>query len=407
MALELEKLSHSIQEMAQQAIEQAQHHHELLDQMEKYLHTYADDWDSLERSLDIAKEEIGEKLLRSAKPGNQHTALTLTQDAPDPPEQAILTAVDGSQIIPNRHDPFTYYVINVGAITYFHGQSKPPQTSTHPRLVFPQTTLAPETYIDDSTIISMRRDLAEITTLANIASNWQDTPHPNLAILDQRLIYWPAGGARTKESRDVLTKWQNQMDNMRQANALLVGYIDAPLKRSVLTMLASLIALEKDRYALKRLIDRVQSAIGLSDADLFHRVLKEPGQRSKVFADVSEHNTQFASSYDGNNEVYFFYFNPGRGNIARIDIPKWVATNPDHINTIHALLYSQCQIIHNYPYLITRADEIAVISFQDKEYLETMIANAMQQHHPDFDFLPTAKQSSKAFARSSKTRHTL
>lgn len=406
MALELEKLTHSIQEMAQQAIEQNQHHHELLDLLEHYLHTYADDWDKLAASLEIAQTEVDRKVLRSARPGNTHTPLTLAQPAPPPPDQAILTSVDGSQIIPSRHEPFAYYVINIGAITYFHGQSTAPQTSTHPRLIFPQTSQSDESYIDDSTIISMRRDLAEITTLANIATNWQDTPHPNLAILDQRLIYWPAGGARTKESQTILNKWQAKMNRFYQANCLLAGYIDAPLKRSVLTMLASLIGLQ-DPAEMKTLFDRINAAIGLTDADLFHRLLKEPGQRSKVFADVSDHNDTFAKKYNGVNEVYFFYFNPGRGNIARIDIPQWVAHNPNHINTLHALLYAQCQIIHNYPYLITRADEIAVVSFQDKEYLETMIANAMQKHNPHGTFLATAKQNSKAFARSSKTRHTL
>ena len=69
---------------------------------------------------------------------------------------------------------------------------------------------------------------------------------------------------------------------------------------------------------------------------------------------------------------------------------------------MHALLVDQCRIIGSYPYVITRADEIAVVGRRDPEELENRIALllAEQDIHPS----ATGKQRSKDFARGGKTR---
>jgi hypothetical protein len=73
------------------------------------------------------------------------------------------------------------------------------------------------------------------------------------------------------------------------------------------------------------------------------------------------------------------------------------------VSAVHSLIYDQCNILGGYPYIITRADEQAVVTFRDKEHLDTMIGNKMQQY--DISSGITAKQSGKNFARGSKSRH--
>jgi hypothetical protein len=137
--------------------------------------------------------------------------------------------------------------------------------------------------------------------------------------------------------------------------------------------------------------------------DLFCYLLA-PGQRSKTFVEISEHNRHFRDD-DPAHEICFFYLNPGRSGrqIARVDIPRWVADDPAQVAAVHALLYDQCSLLGDYPYVLTRADEIAVVGRQDQAELENRIALRMQAAGMDGSI--TAKQWSKEIARGGKSRH--
>ena len=89
--------------------------------------------------------------------------------------------------------------------------------------------------------------------------------------------------------------------------------------------------------------------------------------------------------------------------MARVDIPMWVARDKEALNQVHALLVDQCRIIGSYPYVITRADEIAVVGRADQEELENRISLRLAELgiHPT----STGKQFSKDIARGGKTRH--
>jgi hypothetical protein len=105
------------------------------------------------------------------------------------------------------------------------------------------------------------------------------------------------------------------------------------------------------------------------------------------------------------NKVCFFYFNSGQNldNIARVDLPQWVAQDSAAVTAIHALLYDQCCILGNYPYVITRADEVAVVQRRDQEELEFRIGRRMDEYGLDTAAI-TAKAQTKLFARSQKQR---
>ena len=62
-------------------------------------------------------------------------------------------------------------------------------------------------------------------------------------------------------------------------------------------------------------------------------------------------------------------------------------------------------MLGDYPYILTRADEEAVVGRKDQEYLDSWIALTMQQH--GFVAGQTAKQEGKDIARAGKTRHGL
>ncbi|HZD10543.1 MAG TPA: DNA double-strand break repair nuclease NurA [Candidatus Binatia bacterium] len=404
MTLELEKLSEPIQRMAEGAAKRREHENVLLDALMQKLWENRTAWERIEKAVDTAVNTLDMKWYRAARPLNHEEPLDAAIDAPTPPAVATLVACDGSQIVPNRHAAFLYSVINVGIIVYHHGQGQAPLQDTVPVLDYPGNGEEEEAFVDKAAIISLRRDLAEIETLVSSAEPYCTADAPVLALLDQRLLYWPVGSSGDDEGQRVLYGWQKAMDRAVQSDCMLAGYIDRPGKRSILTFLRTL---DINRAGFdSNVLLKPDYGPGFTDVLLLRRVLQKPGQRSAVFVDVSMHNDAFRSR-NPDNEVCFFYLNAGRSGrqIARVDIPRWVADDPQNVAAVHALVYDQCQIMGNYPYVLARADEMAVIGYQDRENLDIMIENAMARH--EVHSAITAKQSSKEVARAGRTRHTV
>ena len=391
--LELERLTNKVEAMAQRASEQLEQRQKQLDDLLQKLHDNRTNWSEIRRTLNLAQAMTDAKLFRAARPFDEDEPLDVTVAPVDPPHYAILNGVDGSQILPDRHAPYLYYLINVGIITYFHGRELAPTTETFPELVYPENEDADEgEFVDDGGVVNIRRDLKEISSLAEVCWQQRQETDVRVAVLDQRLLYWPTVRGQDEGLR-VLIGWQDAMTKVRDSGALLCGYIDRPAKSSVVTMLRVL-DIEDPGFNTDTLNYRKRRA--LPDTALFGRLLR-PGQRSKIFIDISDHNEQFYQR-DRLNEVCFFYFNAGGGSIARIDIPRSVAEDRIAVAQLHGLLWSQCQFNGGYPYLMTRADEVAVVRRQDKESLDIMIANMMERYGIRRDF--TGKQQGKNLTRA-------
>lgn len=114
-----------------------------------------------------------------------------------------------------------------------------------------------------------------------------------------------------------------------------------------------------------------------------------------------------------NYEIAYFYLKVSSGyqnTIARVDIPMWVARDRKKVDELHALIYSQSamQGRNPYPYVLTRADELAVVTGKDKAKLEEMIRLEWRLNQPDIDpLIISAKNFGKRVARSQKRLHEL
>ncbi len=400
MTLEFEKLTRDLEKMAQTTAQRTVLLQERVAEALKALHTFGNNWTAVSQALATAQKLSDEKHYRSARPFNQNNPLDAHIPAPPPPDEATIIAIDGSQIMPDRHAAYLYYLINVGGIVYHHGHADAPDVFSIPEIVYPQDDADSDNFNSTSGMVSIERDIAEIKTLARKTVACRHNAHPLISILDQRLLYWPIDSANVAANK-VVKEWGEHMTAMRHAGTSLCGYIDRPGTSSVLMLLRSLEGLDDPSFDWK-LLGKRKITQGLTDADLFRELLK-PGERSKVFVNISPANDTFREQ-DAANEVCFFYFNPsstGR-QIARIDIPRWVAEEDGAVTAVHTLLYNQCQLLGDYPYVLARADEMAVVGKRDASELNFMIDVIMERHGLNADI--TAKQSSKDIARGGKTR---
>ena len=411
MTLEIEKLRGELERMALSAAGMRAAQRLRVDQLREVLDTHAADWASISAGLAKAAARADKKYYRAAQPLHEFEPLNQPIKPPPPPARAIIIATDGSQIMPDRHAAFMYYLVNVGAIIYFHGEGRAPLTLSDPRMRYPrlQDDVADDEPDFDQSVVTIERDLLEIGTLSNLAWEYTNAPHPRLALLDQRLLYYPFGGS-DQAAREAVAQWAKAISDMRDSGALVAGYIDRPGKRSVITLLETILDHSDDGWDT---LGKRRPGDDLNDTMLYSALLG-PGERSPVFMDISQANERFAAE-DPSIAACFFYFNPGSSQIsgdgeriesrtlARVDIPLWVAEDPESVALVHGLLYDQCRITGYYPYILTRAHELAVVGKQDAQNLDHMIDLYMQEAGVMGNM--TAKSADKLLVGGAKTRY--
>ena len=111
----------------------------------------------------------------------------------------------------------------------------------------------------------------------------------------------------------------------------------------------------------------------ITDQDIFS-IFLATGQRSEIFFSTS----QVIRKYYLGHEIGFFYLNTGK-EIARIEMPVWVASNHDLVDLTHSLILDQVDKGLGYPISLSEAHEQAVVTPQNRNVfnsiIETMLTN--------------------------------
>jgi hypothetical protein len=178
-----------------------------------------------------------------------------------------------------------------------------------------------------------------------------------------------AGGEGAAEYRRSLEDYQNALKQLCQMKAITSGYVDKPGADLVVRLLEVASIPPEQLQGIRN----YRPLRGCRDIDLYGEILK-PGDRSAVF----QMQSKSMENYPGELAIHFFYLNVGRQDhpkIARVEIPAWVAKNPEMMDNLHATLVSQCRIMgaRPYPYLLHRAHETAVVTLQEQDHVTNMI----------------------------------
>ena len=116
---------------------------------------------------------------------------------------------------------------------------------------------------------------------------------------------------------------------------------------------------------------------GLTDRAIFTKLLP-PGHRSALFISASPLNRDFRTA---GHEIHFFYLNTDADStIVRVEIPTWVAQDPELLNRVHAGILKDCQTTGGFPYTLVRAHELAVIPAQERAAFEDMLQRTLLGH---------------------------
>lgn len=319
------------------------------------------------------------ELARQADPGlrcAQPTAEAIHTHLPAPElsDRTILIASDGSQIMPDRHQASTFGLINIGAIVFRLNSGLAPDVLTDSRLLAEDELITSSGMPVSDTILGLMRDTRERVILADLVEQTQEGSSQIITLTDGPIELW---GRRDGDEGPLfvqhLKNYLSALGRVQAAGGLAAGYIDRPGANPVCRMLEVLLAGEED-------LDRFRHyhpLEGISDRWLFanpNAPLLGVGERSAVFSLKSRSE----SDYQGILGLHFFYINvsqePSDPQFARVDIPRWVAEDADKVGQLHAAIIAQCTLLgaKPFPYILHRAHEIAVVSFDEKKQIDAL-----------------------------------
>ena len=95
----------------------------------------------------------------------------------------------------------------------------------------------------------------------------------------------------------------------------------------------------------------------------------------------------------GQEWSHFYYLNGG-AEIARVEVPDWLADDPELLALSHAMLVKQCELGLGYPVAISEAQEQAVISGHDREEFRRLTLMLLEQRG-----LPTGESAKNVSKR--------
>ena len=395
--LDLNKIAPQIDSMVAQLKTGAKERQEHLQNALSALCKHNDDFENLKRKIAASKTTW---LVAGLVEGlSQHYA------APPLPPEFTVMATDGSNIDVDRHRSTRCFLINIGSVSLHYGTSPGATLESFPRLysgaedlvITPDGTKDREQPIE-STLLGIKRGVDECQRLAELAAT-QPSDSTTLALIDGSLILWPLEPYADFVKKTLLDEgYLHYLDEMRKLNQdrklAIASYISFSRSNDVVNALRVALCprevVDTDRHCSDCTSRECDKVAGIRDRELFINILS-PGERSALFFNQSS----IVEKHYGVHQVYFFYFRIDE-EIARVEVPRWVATDKDLLNLTHTLILDQCRRGQGYPVALSEAHEQAVVTGADREYFWHLVETSLVNEK-----LPSL---SSAKSRSKRTR---
>ncbi|OGO07424.1 MAG: hypothetical protein A2Y92_03250 [Chloroflexi bacterium RBG_13_57_8] len=298
-------------------------------------------------------------------------------------------AADGSHIDVDRHQSTRCYLINTGSVFLRYGSRPDAVLSSAPRLYSDDKELAisppgggREQPVEGN-ILGAKRSVEECRALAGLAADLPPET-PALALLDGTLILWGLEAYPDFVTdvllHDGLLKCLDTLKRLNNDRRLaLASYISFPRSTDVLNVLRVAVCPNDipdcDKQCPPGKERDCDTLAGVRDRDLFMSLLA-PGERSALFISPSK----IVAEHYGEHRVYFFYLRID-DEVARIEIPQWVAENKELLELTHSLVYDQSQRGRGYPVALSEAHEQAVVTGADRENFRQLVESTLIEAH--------------------------
>lgn len=430
--LDLSQLQEQLQHATQSQSETRELRVRQVDRALATLRAVEGEWEELQREVESAQPRRLVAALRS-DPTTQRTA-------PDRPAEVTVVATDGSQIYPDRHVEPAYFLLNVGRVAFHYGTTEAPVLDAIPNLRFPDDL---DQHFDEvlatmtTEVVSALRDEQELAELLTLAQEEQRGGRDLVALADGTLIRWMLRGMQNREvEQELIARYTQMLSGFMASELPVASYVSMPGNTEVVNLLRFYLGEldeDVDRWRSERRANQdsdhqdsdqavaepaengrtdVEHAggdgmqvrenaaayddaahdvggtgsdeadapplSGLLDRHLFSKMLA-PGERSAVFGSTSH----IQREYPEGNEICYFYVQvpvtDAVQEIARVEIPAWVADHESHVDLIHSVLLAECQKGSGYPLVLSEAHERAVIRAHERDAFQRLLDQTLRR----------------------------
>lgn len=323
-------------------------------------------------------------------PAGVYEELSTRRAPPAPPESFAVAATDGSHIETDRHLALRAYLINVGGCVLAYGASPDAYLFSTPTLYAREEELS-YSDPDDATqrvpvegpVLGFKRAVEEMRALADLAKPMPESV-PLLALQDGTLALWRIAGEHYKPFLRKLVIEQGLVpaldalyNESKRRPLAVAAYVSLPGSSEVVNALRlALCPFEVSNcqmhcHAIKPGERKCDGAHGFVDRNLFEALLAS-GERSALFFTRSP----VVRDHYGKHQVFFFYLNVGE-EVARVEVPQWVAEDEALLGMTHALVLDQCRRGQGYPAALSESHEQAVVTGGDREQFRLLVEEAL------------------------------
>ena len=299
--------------------------------------------------------------------------------------------MDGSHIDVDRHLPLRCYLINLGGCAIAYGRRPDCRLFSEPTLAAGDADLylrpsdcqsgsgnaRAETAVVGP-LLGALRTVREVERLADAVAELPPDL-PALALLDGTLAFWDLQrGNYPGYVSEILIgqRLRRALARLRAASrhgrpVALAAYTSRPQTTEAAGAVRVSLCDRGDADCARRCnarrsdLMRCDAAAGFDDRDLFAALL-EPGHRSPLYQSGRLASRFAVGRAVGAEWSRFYYINSG-AEIARVEVPDWVAEDAPLLAMGHALLARQCDLGFGYPVVISEAHEQAVVSGRDRD----------------------------------------
>jgi len=391
MALDLSRVIAQISDMVSHLKADTHNRREHISTSIKVLHQHAGKLDPLKKKVAQSRTTwlVAEPVEQIDR---KHTSIAL-------PGDFAVIATDGSHIDVDRHHGIRCFLINTGAVTLRYGARADARLESEPHIYYQDADLvitAPDNLREipvEGNLLGAKRAVEECRKLSDTMS-MLPADLPAVGLIDGSLLLWTLEGSPDFVSEAILENgYLKQLDALRehceQHQAGVASYISLPRSNDVVNMLrvalCPLETVDSDRCGECKTRE-CYSIAGVRDRDLFMETLAA-GERSALFISPSKVQKRY-----GPHLVHFFYLKL-EDEIARVEVPMWIAANKTKLDMVHSLILDQCKKGLGYPVALSEAHEKAVITGADRDNFWRVVEELMVKEN--ISVTDSAKSASK------------
>jgi len=275
-------------------------------------------------------------------------------------EYSIL-AVDGSRIEMQEGFPLPFYVINVSSVFEIIGKNHRHIEDSETQVYFRENDI----YDSNGNFITEQDiDLNMLLQEAEFLAQKIKIHKPDISLVDGSLILWGLKKTATNE-QEAIRKYEKPIIETNNARKAIAGFISGTRSREVIKTMG--LYFRKKNVQLDEKDKQLLRAI--TDAELMS-VLLEENQRTSLFISTEK----LLSNYS--NRIYFFFLKT-KYEVVRIEVPDFLYENKQMFENLCSLILYEIERGQGYPLILKLAHFGAVISENEKRFLEDYVRKRM------------------------------